>query len=139
MAGPPSWKGHLRVSLVTVPVKAYTATASEGGHIRLNQLHDECHSRIQYKKTCPIHGEVPKHEIVSGYEYSTGQYVIVDPAELDKLRTPDEKALSIQEFIPPDALDPIYQAGTTYYLNIKPRRFHGDWNYEIHPRETRGD
>jgi DNA end-binding protein Ku len=116
MAGPPSWKGHLRVSLVTVPVKAYTATARGGGRIQLNQLHEECHSRIQHKKTCVIHGEVPSHEIVSGYEYSRGQYVIVDPAELDKLRTPNERALSIQEFIPPDSLDPICFTDRTYYL-----------------------
>jgi hypothetical protein len=48
---------------------------------------------------------VPKEEIVSGFEYSKGQYVIVDPDELDKLRTPDEKAITISTFIEPDNID----------------------------------
>jgi DNA end-binding protein Ku len=111
-----SWKGFLKLSLVSVPVKAYTATASGGGDIRLNQLHAECHSRINYKKTCPIHGEVPNDQIVSGYEYSKGQYVVVDTDELDKLRTEDDKAINIDTFIEPGDLDPVYSTGRTYYL-----------------------
>jgi DNA end-binding protein Ku len=87
MAATPNWKGFVKVSLVAFPVKAYTATASGGGRIQLNQLHSQCNSRIQYKKTCPIHGEVPNTDIVSGYEYTKGQYVVVDPNEIDKMRT----------------------------------------------------
>jgi DNA end-binding protein Ku len=49
-----------------VPVRAYTAFVSGGGEIHFNQFHAECHSRIQYKKTCPIHGEVGNDQIVSG-------------------------------------------------------------------------
>jgi DNA end-binding protein Ku len=111
-----SWKGFIRLSLVSVPVKAFTASAGGGSEIRLNQLHGECHSRINYKKTCPIHGEVPNDQIVSGYEYAKGQYVIVDPEELDKIRTEDEKAISIDTFIEPEAVDPMYSSGRTYYL-----------------------
>jgi DNA end-binding protein Ku len=111
-----SWKGFLKLSLVSVPVKAYTATASGGGEVRLNQLHAECHSRINYKKTCPIHGEVPNDQIVSGFEYSKGQYVIVDPEEVEKLRTPDEKAINIDAFVPPSTVDPTYFSGKSYYL-----------------------
>jgi len=116
MAARSSWKGFLRLSLVSVPVKAYTAAASGGGEIHLNQLHAECHSRIQYKKTCPLHGEVKADEIVSGFEYSKGQYVIVDTDELDKLRTEDDKAIKVNAFISPETLDPVYQSGKTYYL-----------------------
>src|SRR5207247_10823950 len=86
MAARSTWKGYLKINLVSVPVKAYTANASGGGEVRLNQLHKECNSRINYKKTCPIHGEVSNDQIVSGFEYSKGQYVIVDPDELDKLQ-----------------------------------------------------
>ncbi len=111
-----TWKGFLKLSLVSVPVKAYTASASGGGEIHLNQLHNECHSRIQYKKTCPIHGEVSNDDIVSGYEYAKGQYVVVDTDELDKLRTEDDKAINIQVFVPPEAIDPVYFSGRTYYL-----------------------
>lgn len=116
MAARSSWKGFLKLSLVSVPVKAYTATASGGGEIHLNQLHAACNSRIQYKKTCPIHGEVANDEIVSGYEYSKGQYVVIDPNELDKLRTEGDKAVNIDVFINPDDLDPVYLNGRTYYL-----------------------
>jgi DNA end-binding protein Ku len=116
MAARSSWKGFLKLSLVSIPVKAYTATASGGGEIHLNQLHAPCNSRIQYKKTCPIHGEVRGDEIVSGYEYGKDQYVIVDTDELNKLRTEDDKAIKIDAFISPDTLDPIYANGKTYYL-----------------------
>jgi DNA end-binding protein Ku len=116
MAARSAWKGFLKLSLVSVPVKAFTSTSSEGGDIRLNQLHKECHSRIQYKKTCPIHGEVTNDQIVSGYEYAKGQYVVVDPEELEKLRTEDDKAVKIDTFVPSDEIDPIYFSGRTYYL-----------------------
>jgi DNA end-binding protein Ku len=116
MAATPSWKGFVKLSLVAFPVKAYTATASGGGRIQLNQLHAECNSRINYKKTCPIHGEAPNTEIVSGYEYTKGQYVIVDTDELDKLRTPDDKAITISAFVAPDAIDLLYYDERTYYL-----------------------
>jgi DNA end-binding protein Ku len=116
MAARSTWKGYLKLNLVSVPVKAYTANASGSSEVRLNQLHKACNSRIQYKKTCPIHGEVSGDEIVSGYEYSKGQYVIVDTDELDKLRTEDEKAITINAFVSPDAVDPIYYSGKSYYL-----------------------
>jgi DNA end-binding protein Ku len=116
MAARSSWKGFLKLSLVSVPVKAYTATSSGGGEIRLNQLHKGCNSRINYKKTCPVHGEVPNDEIASGYEYSKGQYVIVDSEELDKLRTPDEKAINIDGFVTQANIEPMYFSGKSYYL-----------------------
>lgn len=116
MAARSSWKGYLKVSLVSVPVKAYTASSSSGSPISLNQLHEECHSRIKYQKVCPIHGEVKASEIVSGYEYSKGQYVIIDTDELDKLRTEGDKSISVDAFVPSDAIDPIYHSGKTYYL-----------------------
>src|SRR6516225_11385311 len=98
----PLWKGYLRLSLVTVPIKAYSASLSGEGKIQLNQLHAECHSRIQYKKMCPMHGEVSQKDIVSGYEHLKDQYVVIDTDELDKLRTEDEKAITIDSFIEPD-------------------------------------
>jgi DNA end-binding protein Ku len=116
MAPRSTWKGFLKLSLVSVPVKAYTATTSAGGEIHLNQLHAECHSRINYKKTCPIHGEVTQDQIVSGYEYAKGQYVIIDTDELDKLRSEDDKAIKIESFIAPGALDESYLSGKNYYL-----------------------
>jgi DNA end-binding protein Ku len=116
MAARTSWEGYLRLNLLAVPVKAYTATVSGGGKISFNMLHEKCHSRIQYKKFCPVHGEVPNEEIVSGYEFAKGKYLIVDPDELDKLVPENDKAINIDVFIRPDALDPAYYSGRTYYL-----------------------
>jgi DNA end-binding protein Ku len=116
MAARSSWKGYLKLSLVSVPVKAYTATSSSGSPISLNQLHEKCNSRIKYQKTCPIHGEVSGDEIVMGYEFAKGQYVVINPDELDKLRTESDKSISVTAFVPADAIDPVYHSGRTYYL-----------------------
>ncbi len=110
-----SWKGFIRLSLISVPVKAYPASAS-ASTIRLNQLHEECHSAIKYKKVCPIHGEVTSDAIVSGFEYAKGQYVEIDPEELSKLRTKSEKAITIDRFLQPENLEAIYLGAKTYYL-----------------------
>ncbi|HEV2294007.1 MAG TPA: Ku protein, partial [Tepidisphaeraceae bacterium] len=94
-AGRAVWKGHLRFNMVVVPVAAYTAAASaREATISFNQIHRDCNQRIKYQKVCPIHGEVPANEIVKGYEYEKGQYAIIDPAEIEKLKTPGEKAIS---------------------------------------------
>ena len=115
MPARPYWSGFLKLSLVTVPVKAYSA-ASTGAEIHLNQLHDACNSRIQYKKTCPIHGEVKGDQIVSGYEYEKGRYVVIDTDELDKLRTEGDKSTMIDAFVPRGTIDPVYFNGKSYYL-----------------------
>lgn len=111
-----SWKGFLRLSLVSVPVQAINAAASGDGEIHFHQLHATCHSRIRYQKMCPIHGEVSNDEIVRGYEHAKGQYVIVDDDELDKLRTASDKAINLEAIIMPDAIDPAQFDGRTYYL-----------------------
>ncbi len=116
MASRSVWKGFIRFSLVTIPVKAYTGAVTGGGGIALNQLHRVCNSRITQKKRCPIHGDIPTDEIVSGYEFDDGKYVIIDPEELEKLRTPSEKAVTITAFIKPDVLDARYFTGRTNFL-----------------------
>lgn len=116
MASRPYWKGFIRFSLVSVPVQAFTAAVSESGKIRFNQLHKDCNQRVQYRKTCPVHGELRADEIVSGYEFAENQYVIVDDAELNKLRTPRDRAIDIAGFIASDAIDPRYLTDRHYYL-----------------------
>ncbi|HVU89218.1 MAG TPA: Ku protein [Pirellulales bacterium] len=111
-----SWKGFLRLSLVSVPVQAFNAVQSDEGKIQLHQLHDKDHSRIRYVKVCPQHGEIPTSEIVSGYEVSKDEYVVIQPSELDTLRTPAEKAITLDSFIAPESIDPVYFSGRSYYL-----------------------
>lgn len=110
-----SWKGHIRLSLVSIPVKAFTANAT-GKEIRLNQLHEECKSRIKYQKTCPQHGEISSSEIVKGYEFAKDQYVIIDEDELDDLRTESDRAINIDSFVAPQQVDMLHLTGKTYYL-----------------------
>jgi DNA end-binding protein Ku len=109
------WKGSIRFSLVTVPVQAFTAAKPDEGEIHLNQLHDKCHSRIRYKKTCPVHGEVPNDEIITGYEYEKDHYVIVNRDEVEKAQA-DEHTITIDTFVASDDIDPIYYDGRVYYL-----------------------
>jgi DNA end-binding protein Ku len=112
-----SWKGHLKISLASIPVQAYTASAgNKSSEIALHQLHKTCKSRIQYKKVCPIHGAVANEEIVSGYEYAHGQYAILGKEEIDAISAEMEKSMSIDCFVAPEQIDLIYADGQTYYL-----------------------
>jgi DNA end-binding protein Ku len=111
-----SWKGDLQFGLVRFGVEAINAHSRSGSDIHFHQLHAKCHSRIEYQKVCPIHGEVEQDEIVLGFEYGRGTYVEIDPEELDEMRTKDERSLRIEEFIPADQLDQIYFDGRMYFL-----------------------
>lgn len=110
-----SWKGFLKLSLISVPVKAFTANDT-AGEVHLNQLHKDCNARVKYMKVCPEHGELKSEAIVSGYEHHKDQYVVVDPEDLDKLRTKTDRAVSIDGFIPQEAIDGMYFAGKAHYL-----------------------
>jgi DNA end-binding protein Ku len=117
MPGRFSWKGYLRLSLVSIPVKSYPAVNACSSHgVSLNQLHEKCHSRIKYVKTCPIHGEVLPDEIVSGFEYEKGHYAVIEPSELDVLRTEADHAVTVQSVVPALTVDPLYLGGKTMYL-----------------------
>jgi DNA end-binding protein Ku len=109
----PVWKGYLRLSLVAVPVKVYSATSSHT--LSFNQLHAPCNSRINYTKTCPIHGPVPAEEIVKGYAYEKDRYVIMEDEDFDKVRLESTKAVNIVRFVDATEIDPIYYE-SAYYL-----------------------
>src|SRR4051812_17751910 len=117
MASRSVWSGFIQFSLVSIPVKAYTAAVSGGGgEPSLNQLHAACNSRIQYKKTCPVHGEIPNDQIVSGYQFAKDQYVIIDKDEVEKLVPKSAKDIAIEAFLKPGAIDPSQFSGKSYYL-----------------------
>ncbi len=111
-----SWKGSLRLSLVTVPVQAFNVVEPGGSQIRFHQLHASDHSRIRHVKVCPVHGEVTNDEIVSGYEYAKDQYVEIKPEELEALRSESDKAIHLDTFLSTDAIDSLYLTGQNYYL-----------------------
>lgn len=116
MSSRPSWDGYLKFNLISVPVKGYNSAVSGGGTIGAHLLHKTCNSRIRYKKVCPVHGEVGNDEIISGYEVAKGEYVHVNAEEKGSLKAEDDKAINVQTFVRPGAIDPLYYSGRTYYL-----------------------
>jgi DNA end-binding protein Ku len=111
-----SWQGPIRFGLVSFEVQAINAEVKEKAEIHFHLLHAPDHQRIHYAKVCPKHGEVSNDEIVEGYEYSKGHYVEVEKEELEALRTAKERALTIDAFVSPDEIDPLYFDGRMYYL-----------------------
>jgi DNA end-binding protein Ku len=115
MAARATWKGYLKVSLVNIPIKVFPATES-GATISFNQLHAECRSRIQQKRWCAhCNREVPNSEIVKGYEFEKGQYVVLSDEDFDKVRTESTRVINLVQFADESSIDPMY-VDRTYYL-----------------------
>ncbi|MFA5515945.1 MAG: Ku protein [Desulfuromonadales bacterium] len=114
MATRPSWSGNLKLSLITVPVRLYRAVSSTA-RTSLNMLHEGCNQRIRYQYTCPVHGEVAKDDIVKGYQYERGKYVVLDEDTLDKVKVETSRTLEIVQFVSVEELDSVY-FDTPYYL-----------------------
>jgi DNA end-binding protein Ku len=92
------WRGAIQFGLVTVPVKLYLATESRAG-LSFNLLHRDCGERIQMRVHCPIHGEIPRSDTVRGFEYSKGQYVIIDESDFDNVPLKTVRAIEIELFV----------------------------------------
>jgi DNA end-binding protein Ku len=105
----------LRISLVSVPVKAYPAVRSTAAS-PFHFLHADCGQRIRYEKHCPLHGAVPAEAIVRGYEYASDHYVILEAEELEQFRPARDQALVLEQFVPVGAIDPTFYAGRSLYL-----------------------
>jgi DNA end-binding protein Ku len=115
MAARPTWKGFLKVSLVTIPVRVYPATESSAT-ISFNQLHEECQTRIQQKKWCPTcEREVTSAEVVKGYEFQKGSWVVVSDEDIAKVKTESTKVINLVQFAGDDEIDPMY-VDKAYYL-----------------------
>lgn len=115
MAARPTWKGHLKISLVNIPVRVFPATDTQA-QISFNQLHGECQSRLQQKKWCPsCEREVATAEVVKGYEFEKGRYVVVEDADLAKVRPASTRVIDLVQFVSASELDPIYFE-RPYYL-----------------------
>ncbi|CAH1191984.1 Non-homologous end joining protein Ku [Paenibacillus auburnensis] len=109
------WKGAVSFGLVHVPVKMYSST--EDKDIPLRMLHREYKEPIQYRRTCPkCEEEVPWSDIVKGYEYKEGQYVIFEQEELEDLVSETSREIRIIDFVDLSEIDPIYFQ-KTYYLS----------------------
>ena len=115
MAARPTWKGYLKISLVNIPVKVFPATDS-AATLSFNQLHGECRTRIQQKRWCPqCQREVPNTDIVKGFEFEKGRYVVVDDEDIEKVRVESTRVINLEKFTDDTAIDPIYLE-RSYYL-----------------------
>lgn len=115
MAARPTWKGFLKISLVNIPVRVFPATDS-AATISFNQLHAECQTRIQQKRWCPhCEREVPLSEIVKGYEFEKGRYVVMTEEDISKVRPESTRVIDLVQFTDAAAIDPIY-VERPYYL-----------------------
>ena len=108
------WTGHLRLSLVNIPVKLYPATTSERS-IAFNQIHKPTGKRIRYQKVVPGVGPVENEEITKGYEYEKGKYVLIDQEEIDDLKLEAKQTIELVRFVDEDAIDARFYE-TPYYL-----------------------
>ncbi|WP_243385479.1 Ku protein [Bacillus kexueae] len=102
------WKGSIQFGLVNIPIKLFSAT--EDKDIKLRQLHKKCHTPIQYEKKCPHCDEtISNEEIVKGFEYVKGKFVVLSDEELQELKDEHaEKTVEIKDFVDLTEIDPIY-------------------------------
>ncbi len=114
MAPRASWKGHLRLSLVSCAVKLFPAT-SASERISFNQLHKDTHNRINMKPVDPELGLVERSDLVRGYEYEPKQYIIIEDTDLEAVRIESSHTLNIEAFVDEHEVDVIYQ-DAPYYL-----------------------
>jgi len=115
MPARPTWKGYLKVSLVNIPVRVFPATDS-AATVSFNQLHAACQSRIQQKRWCPTcEREVPNTDLVKGYEFDKGRYVVLTDEDLEKVRTDSTRVINLVRFTEASRIDPAYLE-RPYYL-----------------------
>ncbi|MEW6698434.1 MAG: Ku protein [Bacillota bacterium] len=111
----PLWKGAVSFGLVYVPVKMYAAT--ERKSVKFNYLHEKCKTPIQYRRFCPYcDTEVANEEIVRGYEYEKGKYVVMKEEDFEHLPGENTRSINIVDFVDLKDIDPLYY-DKGYYLS----------------------
>jgi DNA end-binding protein Ku len=107
MPARPIWRGQIRLALVSIPVELFPATKS-GAQIQFHQVHEPSGKRIKYEKVVPGIGPVDRDEIVKGYEISKGQYVLLDPEEIESVKLESRKTLDLVQFVDEDQIDATF-------------------------------
>ena len=107
MAARAYWQGQIRLALVSIPVEIYSATKS-GASITFNQIHEPTGKRIKYEKTVPGIGPVDRDEILKGFEYEKGSYVLLDEKEIEGVKLESKKTLELTQFVDLHEIDAIY-------------------------------
>lgn len=114
------WKGSIAFGLVNIPVELYSAVSSSEGRVKFRQLHKKDNSPIKYDRVCTKEEKtVPYEEIVKGYEYSKGKFVIMEEEDFRAAAIESTKAIDIQEFVDSSEIDPRYFEQPYYLLPQK--------------------
>lgn len=108
------WKGQLRLSLVSIPVELFSATKT-GARFSFRQIHEPSGKPVHYDKVVTGIGPVDTDDIVKGYEYEDGKYVLLDPDEIDAVKLETKKTLELVQFVDSSEISPIYY-DKPYYL-----------------------
>ncbi len=109
------WKGSISFGLVNIPIKMFSSTESKD--IKFRYLHKECKTPIKYSKVCPTcDKDIGTDEIVKGYEFESGKFLIFEDSELEAIKPDIIKTIDILNFINLSDIDPIY-FDKTYYLS----------------------
>jgi DNA end-binding protein Ku len=107
MAARAYWQGQIRLALVSIPVEIYSATKS-GATVAFNQIHEPSGKRIKYEKVAPGIGPVDPEEIVKGFQYEKGKYVLVTDEEIEAVKLESKKTLELTQFVDASEIDAIY-------------------------------
>ncbi len=108
MAARPTWKGSLRLSLISIPIRVFPATNS-GSDVSFRQFHRKCHTPIKMKRWCPhCEEEVALDDIVKGYESAKGHYVMVEQEEIAKIKPESTRTVEITHMLEGGPIDPLY-------------------------------
>jgi len=102
-----TWRGSLSFGLLTIPIRMYPAARRQRTY--LHQLHNKCHTRLKQPLFCPTCNRiVNRDEVVKGYEFEEGQYVLVDKEDLKKITPKSGKIMEILAFVKQEQIDPVY-------------------------------
>ena len=107
MAARAYWQGQIRLALVSIPVEIFSATKS-GAQIAFHQVHEPSGKRVKYEKVVPGIGAVDADDIVKGFEYSKGDYVLLDQDEIDAVKLESKKTLELTQFVDASEIDVLY-------------------------------
>ncbi|MFQ5970909.1 MAG: Ku protein [Alphaproteobacteria bacterium] len=114
MAPRASWKGYMKLSLVSCPVRLYNAT-TRSDRISFHWLHKDTHNRVQMKPHDPELGEVERSDLVKGYEFEKDRYVVITDEDLEDVQIESTKTISIEHFVDEVQIDPMYFE-SSYYI-----------------------
>ncbi|MET0372394.1 MAG: Ku protein [Sphingobium sp.] len=115
MAARAYWQGQIRLALVSIPVEIYAATKS-GAQIAFHQIHEPSGKRVRYEKTVPGLGPIKPEDIVKGFELDKGDYVLLQPEEIDAVKLESKKTLELTQFVDASEIDVLYYERPYYVV-----------------------